>query len=71
MIHTSGRYEIVAAITPFVSLDQKWFEGHPVELWIDNSGAMSTLIKGYSGVPDCARLVNIFRFATAKVLRLA
>ena len=62
-----GQFEIMAAITPFISLPREWFEGYPVELWIDNSGAMSTLISGYSGVPDCARLVNIFHFAIAQL----
>ena len=37
-----------------------------MELWIDNSGAIGALIKDYSGVADCARLVNTFHFAAAK-----
>jgi hypothetical protein len=36
-------------------------------LWIDNSGAIGGLLRGYSGIPDCARIVNIFKFATAKL----
>ena len=62
-----GQYELLAAITPFVSLDAKWFANRPVVLWIDNSPAIGGLLKGYSGKPDCARLVNMFHFAFARV----
>ena len=62
-----GQYELAAAITPFLSLPAEWFQGYPVELWIDNSGAVGGLIKGYSGVPDCARIINLFHFALAKL----
>lgn len=62
-----GQYELAAAITPFLSLPRKWFEGYPVELWVDNSGAVGALIKGYSGVPDCAKLVNCFHFTVARL----
>jgi hypothetical protein len=62
-----GQYEIMAAITPFISLPRSWFEGRPIELWIDNAGAVGALIKGYSGVPDCARLVNMFHFAISRL----
>ena len=62
-----GQYELAAAITPFLSLPKDWFEGYPVELWIDNSGAVGALIKGYSGVPDCAKIVNLFHFTIARL----
>ena len=62
-----AQYELAAAITPLLSLPPEWLEGRPVELWIDNSGAIGALVKGYSGVPDCARIVNLFHFAAAKV----
>jgi hypothetical protein len=62
-----GQFELVAAITPFLSLPPEWLHGYPVELWIDNSGAIGGLVKGYSGVPDCARIINMFRFAVARV----
>ena len=45
----------------------EWLAGRPVELWIDNSGAIGALLRGYSGVPDCARIVNMFHFAIAKL----
>ena len=62
-----GQFELIAAITPFVSLPADWLSGYPVALWIDNAGAIGALIKGYSGVPDCARIVNMFHFAVAKL----
>jgi hypothetical protein len=62
-----GQFELIAAITPFISLPADWLEGRQVELWIDNSGAIGGLLRGYSGIPDCARIVNIFKFATAKL----
>ena len=61
-----GQYELAAALTPLLSLPDDWLRGRPVELWIDNTGAVGALIKGYSGVPDCARIVNMFHFAAAK-----
>ena len=62
-----SQYELAAAITPFLSLPEDWLRNRPVELWIDNSGAVGSLIKDYSGVPDCARIVNMFHFAVAKL----
>ena len=40
---------------------------YAVELWIDNAGAVGSLIKGYSGVPDVARIINMFEFSLAKL----
>ena len=62
-----GQFELVAALTPFLSLPREWFEGRPVTLWIDNSSAIGSLIKGYSGKPDCARIVNMFHFVFAQL----
>ena len=62
-----GQFELVGAIVPFLSLPRHWFAGYPVELWIDNSMAVGGLIKGYSGKPDCARIINTFHFALAKL----
>ena len=62
-----GQFELIGAITPFISLPASWFAGHPVELWIDNSGALTALVKDYSGLPDCARIVNTFHFAIARL----
>ena len=60
-----GQFELVAAITPFISLPREWFANYQVELWIDNSGVIGALINGYSGIPDVARIVNTFEFAFA------
>ena len=62
-----GQFELIAAITPFISLPPEWFTGYAVELWIDNAGAVGSLIKGYSGVPDVARIINMFEFSLAKL----
>ena len=62
-----GQFELLGAITPFISLPSEWLTGYPVELWIDNSSAMSALVKDYSGKPDCSRLVNTFHFAVARL----
>ena len=62
-----GQFELIAAIVPFISLPPEWFSGYPIELWIDNSGAIGALLKGYSGKPDCARIVNMFKFALARL----
>jgi hypothetical protein len=62
-----GQFELAAAITPFLSLPADWFKDRPVELWIDNSGAIGGLVKGYSGIPDCAKIVNMFHFTMAKL----
>ena len=60
-----AQFELIAAIIPFISLPDDWLRGRPVELWIDNAGAVGALIKGYSGVKDCAKIVNTFHFAAA------
>ena len=60
-----GQFELIAALTPFLSLPRDWFTGYGIELWIDNAGAIGALVKGYSGVPDAARIVNLFEFAVA------
>ena len=59
------QWEILAAIVAISSLPKEWLNDYPVELWIDNAGAVGALIKGYSGKPDCARLINMFHFTVA------
>jgi hypothetical protein len=66
-----GQFEVIAAISAFLSFPPEFFEGRPVQLWIDNSaGAIGCLIKGYSGKADCAKLVNAFHFVVASPNRL-
>ena len=62
-----GQWELLAAPAPFISLPADWFTGRPIELWIDNAGAIGGLVKGYSGKPDCAKIINMFHFAVAKL----
>ena len=44
-------------------LPAEWFYGWPVELWVDNSGALGGLIKGYSGRPDSLSIIRAFHAA--------
>ena len=60
------QYELAAALSALTSLPDEWLRNWPVEMWIDNTGAIGALIKDYSGVADCARIVNMFHFAAAK-----
>jgi hypothetical protein len=54
-----GQVEIIGAIVPYLSVP-KLLAGRDVLHWIDNTSALSALTKGYSGVPDSARLVHMF-----------
>ena len=62
-----GQFELIGAIVPFLSLPHDWFRGQHVELWIDNTMAIGGLLKGYSGKPDCARIINMFYFTFASL----
>ena len=53
-----GQIEIIGAIAPYLSVPQ--LAGRHVLHWIDNQSACAALTKGYSGVPDYARLVHMF-----------
>ena len=59
-----GQLEILAAIAPYFSLER---EGSPLRgclhealviHFIDNTSAIAALVRGYSGMPDSARLVH-------------
>ena len=54
-----GQIEILGALVPYLSVPQT-LAGREVIHWIDNTSALSALTKGYSGVPDSARLVHLF-----------
>ena len=62
-----GHFEMIAAIIPFLTLPPEWFSQYDVELWIDNTQAIGSFIKGYAGLYDCAKLVNLFKFAIARL----
>ena len=55
-----GQLEILAALVPYLSVPR--LRGKRVMHWIDNT---SSLAKGYSGVPDSARLVHAFHATAA------
>ena len=54
-----GQVEIIGAIVPYLSVPEL-LAGRDVLHWIDNTSALAALTKGYSGVPDSARLVHMF-----------
>ena len=54
-----GPCELIAGIAPYLTLPDL-FRGRDVMHWIDNTGALSALIKGYSGKPDLARITSMF-----------
>ena len=60
-----GVVEIVGALIPYLSASAV-LAGRNVIHWIDNTSALAALTKGYSGLPDSARLVHVFHaWATA------
>ena len=54
-----GQVEIIGAIAPYLSLPNQ-LAGEDIIHFIDNTSALAALTKGYSGVPDSARLVHTF-----------
>ena len=55
-----GQVEIIGAIAPYLSLPMDQLAGADIIHFIDNTSALAALTKGYSGVPDSARLVHTF-----------
>ena len=54
-----NQVEIVAALCPYLSLPDV-FVSRPVIHWVDNTAALSALVKGYSRASDSAHLVHAF-----------
>ena len=54
-----GQIEILGALVAYLSAPGL-LAGREIIHWIDNTSALSALTKGYSGVPDSARLVHLF-----------
>ena len=52
-----GQLELLAALVPYLSAPEV-FRGKRVMHWIDNTSAVAGIAKGYSGVPDSARIVH-------------
>ena len=55
-----GQLEILAALVVYLSLPVRFRRSRRAMHWIDNTSAAAALSKGYSGVPDSARLVHAF-----------
>ena len=62
-----GQLEAAVAPAPFFSLPQEWFRDRPVMHYIDNQGALYSLINGRSRDVDINRLVFVTRM---RLLRL-
>ena len=54
-----GQHELVAMLTPFLSLPEV-FRGRRVVLFVDNTSAIAATVSGYTGQHDSARIVNLF-----------
>ena len=54
-----GQVEIIGGIIPYLSAPEL-LVGSRVIHFIDNTSAIATLAKGYSNMPDSARLVHTF-----------
>ena len=54
-----GQLELLAAVLVYYSVPE--LKGSSPIHWIDNTSAIATLIKGYSGAPDSARLLHAFK----------
>jgi hypothetical protein len=62
-----GQLEILAAVCVYLSLPEYMIVGREILHWIDNTSAMASLFKGYTGVTDSSRMVNIFHLFAAKM----
>ena len=54
-----GQLELYAALIAYTTFKRE-LQGRKVIHWIDNTGALAALIKGYSSVPDSAQIVHAF-----------
>jgi hypothetical protein len=63
-----GQLELLAAVAVYYSLPSLFIDRHIIH-WVDNTSAVAGLIRGYSGVPDSARIVHAF-WALAAALGL-
>ena len=65
--HYVCQFELLSVLCPFVSLPAEWFKDRPVEIYSDNAGVVGIVTKGYSGKPECARIVNLLHFMLAQL----
>ena len=54
-----GQLEILAAVAVYFSMPE--LRGRRVLHWIDNTGAVAALTKGYARAPDSVRIVHVFK----------
>ena len=64
-----GQFELAAAPAVGLSLPHV-LRGQPVLHYIDNTSALASLIHGYSGKPDSARLVNLYHLVQMRLRSL-
>ena len=62
-----GQLELLAAVSVYYSIDPAELRDRKVIHWIDNTGALAAMVKGYAKQPDTARIVHAF---SALVVRL-
>ena len=55
-----GQLELLAAVAVYYTLPPCEIEGRAVIHWIDNTGALAAMIKGYARAIDGARIVHAF-----------
>ena len=53
-----GQLEILAAVAVYFSMPE--LRGRRVLHWIDNTGAIAALTKGYARAPNSVRIVHVF-----------
>ena len=61
-----GQLELLAAVVAYTTFPDI-LEGQHVIHWIDNESAVYSLVKGYCGAADSARVVNIFHCAVSQL----
>ena len=61
-----GQLEVMAGVAAFTSRPEQ-FRGRDVILFIDNTGALFGLAKGYSGDDDSARMIHAFHSVLAAI----
>ena len=54
-----GQLELLAAVAVYYSVPE--LRGRRVLHWIDNTGVISALTKGYSRAPDSVRIFHVFK----------
>ena len=61
-----GQLELLAALLAYTTFPDL-LRGKHVVHWIDNESAVYSLVKGYSGAPDSARIVNLYHSEVARL----